>query len=459
MAMDKRNQRRPWTSPELRRLLKASLLLLSASMVASVPAVVGDEMSLTPVKVVAAAMMAFLPGWLFVRFVIFRSGSVWDEYVLNLHRLGLDQIEHLPPPPRNSIYYRTWKASGGEHQPRQSNIYIQKFEAHYGKGTARDDGDGRRFRADTFFPVVLTTVVFAAGWVTILWRDFDYKAPAFPGDALCFAFMGAYLFTLQVLVRRYFQADLKTGAYVSATVRTVTALIVALGPGLLLKDGSYGTFAVVTFMVGFFPLVGLQAMQKLTAVALRAVVPTLRTNYPLSDIDGLTVWYESRLLELGVEDAQNLATANLVDVLLHSRVPVPRLVDWVDQAILYLHLNPEPHRRDPKAAPSDRARLRRLGIRSATTLEAAFSVGRSAPATGNDAELVERLRWVLNESPQSGPSVTETILKTLATEPNLEHVRRWKQDWRGVSPAGIAVIAKGNGSSRPTPPELAELSH
>ena len=149
-------------------------------------------------------------------------------------------------------------------------------------------------------------------------------------------------------------------------------------------------------MVGFFPLVGLQAMQKMTAVALRAVVPTLRTNHPLSDLDGLTVWYESRLLELGVEDAQNLATANLVDVLLHSRVPVARLIDWVDQAILYLHLNPEPQRRDPKAGPSDRARLRQLGIRSATTLEAAFSVGRSPTPPVNDAELVERLRWVRN---------------------------------------------------------------
>ena len=450
MAMVKRKQRRPWSSPEVRRLLKASLLLLSASVVASVPALVGDEMSLTPVKVVGAAMLAFLPGWLFVRFVIFRSGSVWDEYVLNLHRLGIDQIEHLPPPPRNSIYFRTWKARGGEHQHRQSNIYTQKFEAHYGKGTARDEGDGRRFRADTFFPVVLTTVVFAVGWVTVLWRDYDFQTPTFPGDALCFAFMGAYLFTLQVLVRRYFQADLKTGAYVSATVRTVTALIVALGPGMLLKDGSYSTFAVATFMVGFFPLVGLQAMQKLTAVALRAVVPTLRTNYPLSDLDGLTVWYESRLLELGVEDAQNLATANLVDVLLHSRVPVGRLIDWVDQAILYLHLNPEPQRRDPKAAPSDRARLRQLGIRAATTMEAAFSVGTSGPPSANDAELVERLRWVLNESPQAGPSITETILKTLATEPNLEHVRHWKQDWHRAEPTEITAAVKRNGIAHPT---------
>jgi hypothetical protein len=32
----------------------------------------------------------------------------------------------------------------------------------------------------------------------------------------------------------------------------------------------------------------------------------------------------------------SLATANFVDVILHTRVPVGRLVDWVDQPHLYL---------------------------------------------------------------------------------------------------------------------------
>jgi hypothetical protein len=45
------------------------------------------------------------------------------------------------------------------------------------------------------------------------------------------------------------------------------------------------------------------------------------------------------LLEEGIEDMQNLRTANLVDVMLHTRVPVGRLVDWVDQATLYVHLD------------------------------------------------------------------------------------------------------------------------
>ena len=69
-------------------------------------------------------------------------------------------------------------------------------------------------------------------------------------------------------------------------------------------------------------------------------MPSLEADYPLSQLDGLNIWYEARLLEEGIEDMQNLVSANLVDVMLHSRVPVGRLVDWLDQAHLFLHLAP-----------------------------------------------------------------------------------------------------------------------
>jgi hypothetical protein len=193
----------------------------------------------------------------------------------------------------------------------------------------------------------------------------------------------------------------------------------------------------VAFVVGFFPLVGLQAIQKMAAVALRTVVPSLKNDYPLSDLDGLSVWYESRLLELGIEDLENLATANLVDVILHSRVPVGRLVDWIDQATLYLHLEPAGRSRKDRAA-SSRYRLRRLGVRTATALEAAFSPGDVSADVGpedevlvpfvDNAELLEALRWALNDKGQ-GPSVTQTLLKAFRIAPNLEHVRHWKRDW------------------------------
>ena len=130
-------------------------------------------------------------------------------------------------------------------------------------------------------------------------------------------------------------------------------------------------------MIGVFPQIGIKAIHNLIAIPLKPLIPSLERDYPLSDLDGLNVWYESRLLEVGIEDMQNLATVNLVDAILRTRVPVDRLVDWVDQAHLCLRVS-------NKGEPSDRARLRRLGIRTATDLEDAFQPrydsGTSGPA-------------------------------------------------------------------------------
>jgi len=82
------------------------------------------------------------------------------------------------------------------------------------------------------------------------------------------------------------------------------------------------------------------------------------------------------MLEEGIEDLHGLVTANLVDLLLHTRVPIDRLVDWLDQAVLYLHVPAESGQR------SRWAELRGFGIRTATDL------GRAWTAADQDAAVV-----------------------------------------------------------------------
>src|SRR5215467_14423943 len=50
-------------------------------------------------RIVTVWALAFTPGWIFIRFLGQRMSSLWDEYVVNLHRLGWDRPENLPPPP------------------------------------------------------------------------------------------------------------------------------------------------------------------------------------------------------------------------------------------------------------------------------------------------------------------------------------------------------------------------
>src|SRR5580693_5095102 len=59
-------------------------------------------------KLFALWCLAFLPGWLYVRFLDLRAKALWSEYVLNLHRLGWDLPWHLPMPPVASGFYDRW---------------------------------------------------------------------------------------------------------------------------------------------------------------------------------------------------------------------------------------------------------------------------------------------------------------------------------------------------------------
>jgi hypothetical protein len=245
----------------------------------------------------------------------------------------------------------------------------------------------------------------------------------------------------------------------------------------ILPHSDHRAAAVVAFVVGFFPLVGMQAMQRFAATALRVFVPSLSPPYPLNQIDGLSVWYEARLLEEGIEDMQSLATANFVDVILHTRVPVGRLVDWVDQAHLYLHLDriegtwrerrrakggkgpgpgPVANGDGPvtgaspaggvapagaglspivagsvteasRAGSKTRTALRQFGIRKATDLLKAFPPGQPdpertpVPESPGQAHTTQAAREGLDEAQ------LRTIVRVLNSEPALAPVWNWQE--------------------------------
>jgi hypothetical protein len=284
--------------------------------------------------------LSFLPSWLYVRFLGQRAGALWDEYVLNLHRLGWDRPGHLPRPAVNSQFFEEWFNDGGVLLAHRQNIYRQKFDAYYGKSVAESSNrQESHVKIETLFPIFLLTTTLAVCWTVVLWDSSFVRNPDSVMDILRFGFLGAYSFTLQMLVRRFFQSDLRPSAYANAMLRVITVLLLVAALYQLMPTNNLRTEAVVAFVVGLFPLVGMQALQRTAAAVLRVAVPSLTPPYPLNQVDGLSVWYEARLLEEGIEDMQSLATANFVDVMLHTRVPVGRLVDWVDQAHLYLHFD------------------------------------------------------------------------------------------------------------------------
>lgn len=411
--------------------------------------------------------LAFLPGWLYIRFLRMRGLALWTEYVLVLHRLGWDRPQNLPQPPEDSEYYHEWQKIEHMKDRRtidRQNIYRQKFEAYYGRtiparldewrGSGIDAQDFR-VRGESLFPIFLATLVFAVGWAACLWdtRFLDIPEPTI-WVLLKYGFLGAYLFVLSMLVRRFFQSDLKPSAYASGVLRIIVVLfVVAVSFHLMsnLTPAGSGAELAAAFLIGFFPLIGLQLIRRVVAKLLGGMVPPITSEHPLDQIDGVNLWYEARLLEEGVEDMQNLATMNLVDVVLHTRVPTGRLVDWIDQAYLQLRLGPltvSGKRSAPAqvsntwlSGPDARDRLRRAGIRGATDLLRGYSDVEEARRNCTRPEYRRPADVNPGDLPLPEPHL-RLLVSTLGVEEGLAPVWNWKL--HGV-PAGRTAHACANG--------------
>ena len=406
----------------------------------------------TPTRAVtlfAIWTLSFVPGWLYVRFLGLRADAVWTDYVLALYRLGVDEPRNLPKAPHDSVYADPKRGIEDER-----NIYRQKFDAYYGPNVSRRsrshqhadrlDQSGPRDpksagttnsdidSGDKLFPVFLLTVTLAVGWSVILWKPQTLVGPGQPWAALEFGFLGAYAFAISMLVRRFFQSDLRPSAYAAVVLRIVLVLIIlAAMHQLFALGGRNGTDAnssenIAAFVIGFFPLIGLQALRRVAARVLHVVIPSLVPQYPLGQLDGLNIWYETRLVEEGVEDMQNLTTVYLVDVILHTRAPIGRLIDWLDQAYLYIHLPPVI--KDAKKSKAGETRevpprdaLRSLGVRSATDLVKLVEPTTCVRAGDECAVLSGLLR-------RHGldPDAVVALARLLANESGLDPVWNWK---------------------------------
>ena len=394
-------------------------------------------------KIFVILYFSLLPPWLYLQFISTKGKTLWDEYVLNLFRLHIDDYANLPAPPKRSAFYDGWaRAYQDATGQNEKSIYRKKFEGLFGPVPETETTNFAVFQGENLWPVAIATMIISAGWVLVVKPETIFSVsfmpegfqasgiPRIPVDAFRFAFLGAYFYVLQMLVRRYFQNDLKTSAYVNSTMRIIIVILLVWTLDLLMGDKAPSQRLAIAFAIGVFPHVGWQALQALIKLPLKLVIPSLRQQFPLSDLDGLNIWYESRLLEEGIEDMQNLATANLVDVMLNTRIPVERLVDWVDQSLLYLHLD----KAKEDDSDSDRAKLRRYGVRTATDLEDVFDArALFEKTTSKREEFIEKFERVLNTEKTEGstrdvgePSVVLSIVATLKNEPNLYHVREWK---------------------------------
>ena len=261
--------------------------------------------------------------------------------------------------------------------------YGRRLEEFYGTSVSTASGDARQ-RSRSRSPVVLATLLLGMGWVLVLVNTDSASTFTTLGrlpdttrlfevarTPVSFAFLGAYLYALQVVLRGYVRGDLRPKTYAAISVRVVISMVLAwVLAGILTGVADAGLLGTA-FLAGVVPDTVLRYLRDVVTGGWRLVhgrlrggsVDELDDRWPLTDLVGIDLYERTRLAEEGITNVQALAHSDVVDLTLSTRIPFERVVNWVDQAVLYEHVR-----------GSDRSELRGYGVLTATDLVRAAKV-------------------------------------------------------------------------------------
>jgi hypothetical protein len=182
----------------------------------------------------------------------------------------------------------------------------------------------------------LYLVGFVLGLDAIHASDSGRASHLFPENVLrnakllMYTFIGVYLFNSGTLIRRAYLIDLSELVFWGAIYR----LLISMGLSITLLPFGFGDHvAMVFFSIGFLANIFLEWILEMAMKAAGMNTPQ-RDDFSLRMIRGINVWKDYRLEEEGIENAQNLATADVLDLAVKTHYSLRTLIDWVDQAIV-----------------------------------------------------------------------------------------------------------------------------
>ena len=199
-------------------------------------------------------------------------------------------------------------------------------------------------------------------------------APTFPVDdsllMLGMAILGAYLWGMQYVYRRYMSNDLNPGVFYGLSMRMLLAGALAViiynayealagaggDPATAGQGIGKSVWPALAFILGMFPQRGLAWLRERIPFFSPEKNETVRA-LPLEMIEGIEIHDRLRLEECGLDSCHDLATTDFVPLAIGTPYSARTLIDWILQAKLCVY------------AGDAMGDLRNYGIRTIVDLE------------------------------------------------------------------------------------------
>lgn len=219
----------------------------------------------------------------------------------------------------------------------------------------------------------------------------EQKGTAYNGVVgMMYAGLGAYVAVLYYMVARLYANALSPRFLLTSALRTASAVAIGWVFGIVgvtafagvpangeaVSGEALGSHAVL-FLVGLFHNSAIETLRKRAAKLFGSTAPEVE-DLPLMSVEGIDDTTRDLLSEYGVSTIQHLATSEPGDLCDRTLLPLDRILDWIDQALLIRYL-----RRNIAVA-------RTLGIRGAINL-ALIHQRADSDAGSEDAKLLASL--------------------------------------------------------------------